>query len=251
MTNGSIVSARSQPRPLRSAAAALACLVAASSLAACSGSDKDGGEEGTPWSEASVKAKELLDNTSGVELSLTTTDDPGVDYLSKATGTIVADPPAFEGKVSGVVSGFPANDLDVISVDGTLWVDISILGGWTDKYQPADLCAPDPATLLDPDSGVSNVLTSTEDVRAGKSERGGADNSDVFRTYSGTATGDSIRSILPCAEGDGFDITYRVDDSGHLRSAKVSGVFFPNADEVTYTIDVDKYDVTKDISAPK
>lgn len=234
----------------RLAAAALTGLLGLSTLAACSGDDGDGGDAPS-WSDAGAKAKDLLDKTSGVELSLSTKDNPGVDYLSKATGTIVADPPAFEGKVSGVVSGFPANDIDVVSVGGTLWVNISILGGWSDKYQPDDLCAPDPATLLDPDSGVSNVLTSSEDVETGKSERGGADNKDIFHTYSGKATGDSVRAILPCAEGDDFDITYRVDDDGYLRSAEVSGVFFPGADEVTYTIDVEKYDVTKDISAPR
>ena len=247
MTIGSIAH---RPRR-RTAAAVLTGLLAATALAACSGDDGGDGGDAPSWSDAGTKAKKLLDGTSGVELSLSTKDNPGVDYLSKATGTIVADPASFEGKVSGVVSGFPANDIDVISVDGTLWVNISILGGWSDQYQPDELCAPDPATLLDPESGVSNVLTSSEDMKTGKSERGGADNKDIFHTYSGKANGDSIRAILPCSEGDDFDITYRVDDDGYLRSAEVTGVFFPGADDVTYTIDVEKYDVTKDIKAPK
>lgn len=234
--------------PTRVAAGLLTGLLAASALTACSGDD---GDDVPAWSEAGEKAKELLDGTSGIEVSITTGDDPGVDYLSAATGTIVADPPAFEGEVNGSVSGLPVTAVPVISVDGTLWINHPLLGGWSDRFAPEDLCAPDPATLLDPGTGVSNVLTSSTDVEAGEAERGGADNKEIFRTYSGTATGDSIREILPCAEGDEFDATYRVDEDGRLRTARLTGVFFPDAEEVTYTIDVVEYDVTKEISAPE
>ncbi|GAA3538460.1 LppX_LprAFG lipoprotein [Nocardioides daeguensis] len=234
--------------PIRVAAGLLSALVAVGGLTACSGDD--GGSTAAPWSDAGAKAKELLDGTSGIEVSLSTGDDPGTDYLSAASGTIVADPPAFEGSVAGRVSGFEASSIDVVSVDGTLWIDAPIIG-WTDKYQPEALCAPDPAELLDPSSGVSSVLTSSTGVKAGKSERGGKDNKEIFHTYAGTATGDSIRKILPCAEGDAFEATYRVDDSGYLRTARLTGTFFPDSEPMTYTIDVTAYDVEKDISAPR
>ncbi|WP_182376828.1 LppX_LprAFG lipoprotein [Nocardioides sp. WS12] len=232
----------------RVAAALLTGLFAVTGLAACSGDDPKAGAD---WSDAGVKAKKFLDETSGIELSISTGDDPGVDYLSAASGTITAEPPAFEGSANGNVSGIPVTGVPVISVGGTMYINHALLGGWSDRFQPEDLCAPDPALLLDPDSGVSSVLTSTEDVSAGKTERGGKDNKETFSTYTGKATGDSIRGILPCAEGDAFDATYRVDDKGYLRSARLTGVFFPDSDEVTYTIDVTKYDVTKDISAPE
>lgn len=239
--------------PRRLAAAALTGAVALGALSACSGDGGGGGdaEESTSWKDAGAKAKQLLDDTSGVELDLATDDDPGVDYLSKATGTIVADPAAFEGSVTGKVSGFSASDVPVISVDGKLWINYPLLGGWTDQFKAKDLCAPDPALLLSPESGVSSVLTTSTDVSAGKAERGGTDNKEVFRTFEGTASGDAIRKILPCAEGDDFDATYRVDDKGYLRTARLTGVFFPGAKSMTYTIDVTKYDVTKDIKAPK
>lgn len=234
----------------RVAAGLLSAVVATTGLSACSGDDGGGGDAPS-WSDAAADAKKALDETSGIEVSITTGDDPGVNYLSAASGTIVADPPAFEGEVSGSVSGLPVTGVPVISVDGTLWINYALLGGWSDKFQAKQLCAPDPATLLDPDTGVSNVLTTSEDVKAGESERGGTDNKEVFHTYSGKATGDAIRDVLPCAEGDSFDATYRVDEDGRLRSARLSGVFFPGADEVTYTIDVTEYDVTKDITSPE
>ena len=235
--------------PTRVAAGLLSALVAVGGLTACSGDD-GGSSKAASWSDAGAKAKKLLDDTSGIEVSLSTGNDPGTDYLSAASGTIVADPAAFEGTVAGRVSGFEASSINVVSVDGTLWIDAPVIG-WTDKYQPEKLCAPDPAKLLDPSTGVSTVLTSSKDVKAGKSERGGKDNKEIFHTYAGTATGDSIRAILPCAEGDDFKATYRLDDKGYLRTARLTGVFFKDSEPLTYTIDVTKYDVTKDISAPQ
>ncbi|MBM9460239.1 LppX_LprAFG lipoprotein [Nocardioides sp. zg-536] len=234
----------------RAAAVLLTGTFTLTALSACSGDD---GEKDTSrdWSEAGPKAADLLDETSGVTLRLSTDDDPGVDYLSSATGTVIAEPPAFEGTVNGSVSGIPVTDVPVISVDDTMWINYALLGGWSDQFKPADLCAPDPALLLDPDAGISTVLTGTEDVKTGKRERGGKDNKETFQTYSGTATGDAVRSILPCAEGDAFDATYTVDDDGRLRTARLTGVFFPDAESVTYTIDVTEYGVTKDITAPR
>jgi len=228
------------------AAAAAASVVL---LAGC-GSSGDSATSGKSPTEVMATAKQKLDATSGVEISLKASDDPGTDYLQSAEGTIVADPPSFEGTVAGRVSGLSDSGIDVVSVDGTLWIKVPILG-WTDKYQAKDLCAPDPATLLDPDSGVSDLLTSATDLSAGKSERDTDDASVVVTPYSGKEPGDAIRSILPCAEGDSFDARFQVADDGALRSAELTGSFFPGSDPITYTIEVTKYGVTKDIKAPQ
>jgi lipoprotein LprG len=247
-------------RTTRVAAGVLTGLLAVTGLAACSGGsdespssnkelDADDDGEVTP-EEVMEGAKKHLDETSGVTVELSTGDDPDVDYLSAATGTIVADAPAFEGTVSGRVSGFDASGINVISIDGTLYVEAPVIG-WTDDYQPDELCAPDPALLLDPDTGVGNVLTSSEDLEQGDTERGGEDNKEVLTSYSGTAPGDAIREVLPCAEDDAYDVTYRVDGDGKVRSVDMTGTFFPDSEPVTYAIEVTEYDVTKDISAPQ
>lgn len=247
-------------RTTRVAAGVLTGLLSVAGLAACSGGsndsvttnktlDADDDGEVSP-EEVMEGAKKHLDETSGVAVELSTGDDPGVDYLSAATGTIVAEPPAFEGTVSGRVSGFEASSINVISTDGTLYVEAPVVG-WTDDYQPAELCAPDPALLLDPDTGVGNVLTSSEGLDEGDTERGGQDNKEVLTTYSGTAPGDAIRDILPCAEDDSYDVKYRVDSDGRLRSVDMTGTFFPDSESVTYAIEVTEYDVTKDISTPR
>lgn len=203
-----------------------------------------------PPDQAMTTAKQKLDATSGVEVSLKASADPGVDYLQAADGTIVADPPAFQGTVAGRVSGLSDSGVDVISVDGKLWINVPILG-WTDQYSAASLCAPDPATLLDPDSGVSDLLTSATDLAAGKSERDTTDASVVITPYTGKETAEAIKKVLPCANGDSFDVTFDIADDGSLRTAELTGSFFPNASPITYTINITKYDVTKDIKAPQ
>ncbi|MEZ0580357.1 LppX_LprAFG lipoprotein [Nocardioides sp. MH1] len=243
----------------RLAAALLLGGVAATSLAACSGGDdpvtsnkkldEDGDGTVSP-EEVMAGAKQKLDDTSGVEVSLSTDDEPSDgDYLSSADGVIVADPPAFEGKVAGRVMGVDASDIPVVSVDGTLYVKVPVLG-WND-IDPSDFCAPDPAQLLDPDKGVSPILTSTEDLEAGDSELGGEDNKETLTPYTGTVPGDSVRNILPCAKGDSFDATFRVNSDGALTQAEITGEFFSGEDAITYTIDVEKYDVEQEISAPE
>ncbi|GAB3858832.1 hypothetical protein GCM10028801_19310 [Nocardioides maradonensis] len=226
---------------------ALVPLAASALLLAGCGSS--GGTSVAP-DQAMATAKQKLDATSGVEVSLKASADPGVDYLQAADGTIVAKPPAFQGTVAGRVSGLSDSGVDVISVDGKLWINVPILG-WTDQYSAKSLCAPDPATLLDPDSGVSDLLTSATGLTAGKSERDTTDASIVITPYSGKETADAIKTVLPCANGDSFDVTFDIADDGSLRSAQLTGSFFPGASPITYTIDITKYDVTKDIKAPQ
>lgn len=238
-------------RRYRSLAALTASpLLAAALLTGCTGGDEEpAADEQTP-EEVMEAAKAELDETSGVKVTMSTDEDPGGDYLSEASGTIVADPAAFEGTISGRVSGFPGEDIGVVSVDGTVYIDVPLVG-WTDEYAPADFCAPDPALLLDPETGVSSILTATTDLSAGESQRNEDDASVVITPYTGTVPGDAIREILPCTEGEDVEATFEIDDDGELVSADLTGAFFPDAEPVTYRISIEEYGVSADISAPE
>lgn len=229
------------------------------SIAGCSGGDDpvtenkelddDGDGEVTP-EEVLAAAKKELDATSGVEVTLSTDDRPDDgDYLASAEGVLIADPPAFEGEVAGRVMGVEAAEIPVVSVDGDLYVEVPVLG-WQ-VVDPAEFCGPDPAQLLNPETGVSAILTATEDPEAGDSELGGDDNKETITPFTGSVPGDTIRNILPCAEGDAFDATYRIDADGLLTEAEITGEFFPDMDAITYLIEVRAYDVEQEISAPE
>jgi len=151
--------------------------------------------------------------------------------------------------VAGRVMGAQASDVPVVAVGGDVWVEVPVVGWQT--FDPAEFCAPDPATLLDPETGVSPLLTAAEDVEAGDAALEGQDNEHTVQDFTGSVPGDSVRNILPCAEGDAFDATFSIDADGYLRSASVTGEFFTGMEAITYDIEVLDYDVEREITAPE
>jgi lipoprotein LprG len=230
--------------------AAAAAALLATSLVACSSDEPSGAtpSDATP-EEVMVAAKAALDETSGVKLSLSTEDErPDGDFLKSAEG-VITDVPAFQGTAGGRFLGFDAEGVEVRSVDGDFYVQAPVIG-W-DTYDPAELCAPDPATLLDPEAGVSGVLVAATDLVAGEQRRAEDDTSVVVTPYTATVPGDAVASILPCAPGDSFDATFAIDDEGRLRSTDLTGEFFTGGGEITYTIAITDYGVTQEITAPE
>ena len=237
-------------------AAALAVLTAVG-LSACS--DDDGGvtenKSADVDDDGDVSAEEVLelarttfDETSGVSLSLTTDDLPdGVDGLVNAEG-VATHAPAFEGVATVSLSGSPFNVDPLVAVDGKVFASIPGVP-ITQEIDPEEYGAPDPAQLMDTEEGFSSILTETENVEEGETVRGGENNEEVLTEYTGTVAGSVVENIIPSAEGD-FDVTYTVAENGELREAKLTGVFYPDADEMTYTVGIDDYGTEKDISEP-
>lgn len=245
--------------PLRRTVAGVAlATLAAFPLSSCSGSDDetpsanssaDADDDGTASpAEVMAFAKAKLDETSGVTLSLATEDERAEgDFLKHAEGTVTSTP-AFQGTAGGRFLNFEQDSVGVRSVDGTFYVEVPVLGWQT--FEPADLCAPDPALLLDPATGVANILTAAEGLEEGKPTRSETDNSVIVTPYDGTVAGSVIKKILPCAPGDEFDVTFTLTDDGLLRAAAITGEFFKGDAPVTYTFDISAYDVEQDITAP-
>jgi lipoprotein LprG len=217
-------------------------------LTACSGGgDKKGAEAQTPEEVLSAAAT-TLGETSGVDLTLSTEDlPPGVTGITNAAG-VATDAPAFEGTITVVLSG-QSVDVPVIAVDGVVYAQIPFTQGWQD-VDPGDYGAPDPATLINADTGFGSLLGVTTDLEEGDTVRGGANNSEVLTTFTGTVPGDAMKKVIPSSSGDSFDAEYLVSDDGELRQAVLTGVFYPKSAEMTYTVDLADYGTSKDIVAP-
>jgi lipoprotein LprG len=243
--------------PQRLAAGAAAAVLSVAGLSACS--DDGGGVTENKSADADddgdISAEEVLalakttfDETSGVSLTLETDDLPdGVDGLVSAEG-VATHAPAFEGVATVSLSGSPFNVDPLVAVEGKVYASIPGVP-ITQEIDPEEYGAPDPAQLMDPDEGFSSILIETEDVEEGDTVRGGADNKEVLTEYSGTVEGSFVENIIPSAEGD-FDVTYTVAENGELRTARLTGVFYPDSDEMTYTVGIDDYGTEKDISEP-
>lgn len=226
-------------------------LAMALGAAGCGGDDDKsggGGKQASPQ-EVLAAAKKTLDETSGVNVSLTTDELPsGVTGITSATGTGV-HPSAFEGTFKLSVNGLPA-DADVIAVDGKTYAKNSLLlPDWT-EIDPSDYGAPDPAKLMDPDGGFSGLLAAATGVEAGASVRGGKDNKEILTEYTGTIPGTAAEALIPTAEGD-FAFTYTISDEDELREAVLKGAFYGKGEgDVTYTLTLDDYGTEKEITAP-
>jgi len=231
----------------RIAAAVLAGSLTALSLAACGGdSDGGGGSDAAP-EDVLAAAKTNLDETSGVNLTLSTKDLPdGVTGVEKAEG-VGTHAPAFEGSITVVLSG-QAFEVPVVAVDDKVYVQLPLTTGYQD-IDPAEYGAPDPAQLMSTDAGFSALLPATTDLEKGDSVRGGADNKEILTEYSGTVPGDVVKNVIPTASGE-FDATYTITDDDELRTAKLTGVFYKDSDPMTYVVTFADYGTEKDITAP-
>lgn len=193
-------------------------------------------------------AKKHLDETSGVHFAISSTDVPkGVTTLQKADG-VLTRAPAFKGTITVPVLGTTA-DIGVVAVGGKVYAKIPFTTGYQ-SVDPSDYGVPDPATLLDPDTGISSLLPATTHVKKGDSVRGGKDNKSVLTEYSGTVPGDDVAKVLPGADGD-FRTTYTIDDHQVLSKAVITGHFNgPDVAPNTYTVTVDDYGIDEKITKP-
>jgi len=223
-------------------------LLAAALLTAtgCSGDDGSTDEGPTP-EEVMADAKTTLDETSGVAITLATEDLPeGVTAIRRAEGVGTHDP-AFDGTLTVVLSGTDF-DVPVVAVDGKVFAQIPLTPGWSD-VNPQEYGAPDPAQLMSTDDGLSSLLTATTALEEGESVRGGEDNAEVLTEYTGTVPGNAVDGVIPSASGD-FDAAYTVTEEGELRTARLTGVFYPATEPMTYTIGFADYGSSPDITAP-
>jgi len=216
-------------------------------LSGCSKSASSVSEGRTP-EEVMTLAKKTLDETSGVQLDLSTDDLPdGVTGVSKASG-IVTHAPAFEGSIT-VKTALGTFDIPVVGVDHKTYADTPLTNGYS-EVDPGDYGAPEPALLIDPDTGVSNLLTATENVEKGEDVRGGKDNKEILTEYTGTVPAATVKTLIPSATGDDFEATYTIASNGELRQAVLTGQFYEGADDNTYTVNFTDYGADKDIKAP-
>ncbi len=232
-------------RPGRHRGGALVWLVALMMpLMACS--DDGGGEPDASPAEVLAAAKQTLDETSGVTLSLSADKLPdGVDGILEATG-VATHAPAFDGDLTVVVNGLNV-DVPVVSIDGSVYAKLPFTTDFA-ELNPADYGAPDPAQLMDPDTGLSTWLVEAIDVEAGDRVR---DGELVLSSFRGVLSGEVVDASISSADEDAdFLVDFRIDDEGRLRTVAISGPFYGSGGTVDYTVSVDDYGTATDITKP-
>ncbi|MFT4289464.1 LppX_LprAFG lipoprotein [Nocardioides sp.] len=221
-------------------------VIAVLALAGCSGSDEKDTPEQTP-EQVLAQAKQVLDDTSGVRFSITSEDVPeGQTALTGAEG-VLTHAPAFEGKITVRILGAEP-EVPIVAVDGHVYAQLPFTTSWQD-IDPADYGAPDPAALMDPDHGLSTLLTATTEASLGDTVRGGADNDELLTTYAGTLAATDAAVLVPTVTGD-VAVSYTLTDDHELREAVLKGDFYGTGEEETYTVTVSDYGTEKEITKP-
>ena len=233
-------------RPLRALGTGAAGIALVGGLAACSGDD--GGGDSTDDLERGWRPRGLPWTTRRASPCGSVTDSlpDGVDGLVAADGSGNHEP-AFEGTVTVVTGAIGEIDADVVAVDGDVYAKLPFTPGFA-PIDPANYGAPDPAALMSADDGVSQWLTSAEDL---SDEGESRDGEEVLAAVAGTLAGDVVAELIPSAdESADFDVEFRLTDDDDLRDATITGPFYPGGDDVTYDLTVEPSDEDLEISAP-
>ncbi len=226
--------------PLRRGGVVLLAAVALQ-LAGCSG-----GPDASP-TELLDRAKVTLDDATSVHFTVDTAEEPDA-----ATGLVGGEgdllrPESFQGTLQVLVAGNEV-DVEVVSVDGTVYAQLPFTSGFT-VVDPADFGIGDPAALLDPEAGISQLLERVEDPQLGEERRV---DGEVVREVRGTIPGDVVEQLLTSQDPSRpVEARFAITAEGaELRRAELTGPFFTAEDDATYVVDLSDYGADVEITAP-
>lgn len=204
-----------------------------------------GGEQEDPQAVLAT-AKQQLDDADTIHFQVTGADLPDSGtYLVSASG-VAKRPAAFRGQFRVALGGLAAT-IQAVSVDGTLYAKLPLRDTFTET-DPETLGVPDPADLLDPEKGISSLLTAAKQLENKGQSRAGK---EVLTQITATLPARVVGRFLLVANDKGtIQTTFFVEDgSGQLRKATFRGPFYAGKSS-RYTVTLDRYGEPVDIKAP-
>src|SRR3954451_9557986 len=230
---------------LRRAGAPLLALVLLL-LAAAAGCSSSGGST-TSAADLLSRAKKTLDAADSAHFLLTSDGAPSTGTLLTGGEGDIERPSSFQGTLKVQTSGTTA-DLKVISVGGTVYAQLPFLPTYS-VIDPAQFGFGDPGALLDPDTGISQLLAKAENAEAGEEKRV---NGEVVQEVTADLPGQLVADLLT-SKDPSKTVKARfaiATDSGELRRAQLTGPFFTAEDDGTYTLDLSDFGEDVQITAP-
>ena len=226
----------------------LVVLVGAVATALVTGCSGDSAGSAASVEQVLARAKTSLDQATTVHFTLTSADVPATEGAKLVGGQgFAVRPKAFTGSLKLLISG-SAVTIDLISVGGKVYVK----SPFNPKFaitDPKQFGLKDPATLVDQQNGVVRLITSMTGATLSGEARVG---SDVVQQVKGSVPGTVVEEPLTSADpAKPVAVTASVDQAtGQLRQAVLTGPFFKDAAQSTFTIVFDRYGEQVDVSAP-
>lgn len=229
--------------PRRVALLLVALLLAG--LTACSGGGS--GSSGETAAQLLARAKQTLDAAPTVHFLLTSAGAPATGTLLTGGEGDIQRPASFQGTLKVQVGGATV-DLKVISVNGTVYAQLPLTSSYS-VVDPKTFGFGDPGALLDPRTGISQLLTAAQNPKLGEPKRV---NGEVVREVTGDLPGDLVQQLLTSKDPTKpvharFSVA---TDSGQLRQVVLTGPFFSATADGTYTLQLSKYGASVSITAP-
>jgi len=205
-----------------------------------------GGSDESP-TELLRQAKATLDEATSVHFTLDTAEEPDATTgLLGGEGDLLR-PASFQGTLQVLVAGSQV-EVEVVSVDGTVYAQLPFTTGFS-VVDPADFGIGDPAALLDPDEGISQLLETVEDPEPDEERRV---DGEVVREVTGRIPGDLVERLLTSEDpAQPVEVTFAItDEEAQLRRAELTGPFFSAEDDATYVVELSDYGADVEITAP-
>ena len=225
---------------LRRAAALGAGLAVA--LAGCGG-----GEPEESAGDLLSRAKTTLDETSSLHFVLTSEGAPTTGTALTGGEGDVARPSSFEGTLQVLAAG-SSLDLAVVSVEGTVYAQLPFTSGFS-EVDPAQFGFGDPGALLDPETGISQLLAGADSAQLGEERRV---DGEVVREVTAQLPGELVEQVLTSEDpSQPVDARFSVaTGSGELRRAELTGPFYASGTDATFTIELSDFGADVEITAP-
>jgi hypothetical protein len=229
----------------RTAAPLLAlALLAVPALTACSGND--GAETGSA-TDLLAHAEHTLDETETLHFVLDSEGAPESGTELVGGEGDIARPASFDGTLKVLAMGSTL-DLSVVSVDGTVYAQLPFTSGFS-VVDPAQFGFGDPGALIDPETGISQLLSSAESAELGEERRV---HGEVVREVTAELPGARVEQILT-SEDPTRAVRARFSiavESGELLRAELTGRFFSAEDDATYTLELSDFGADVEITPP-
>ncbi|PRY42118.1 lipoprotein LprG [Geodermatophilus tzadiensis] len=206
-----------------------------------------GGEPEETADQLLARATTTLDEARSLHFVLTSEGAPTTGTELVGGEGDVARPASFQGTLQVLSAGAPL-DLAVVSVDGTVYAQLPFTTGYS-VVDPAQFGFGDPGALLDPDTGISQLLEQADSAELGEERRV---DGEVVREVTAELPGDLVERVLtsedPSRPVDArFSVATR---SGELRRAELTGPFYTAGQDATFTLELSDFGADVEITAP-
>jgi lipoprotein LprG len=217
-------------------------LLAVPALTACGG-----GDDTESAADLLAHAKRTLDETETLHFVLDSEGAPETGTELVGGEGDIARPASFEGTLQVLAMGSTL-DLAVVSVDGTVYAQLPFTSGYS-VVDPAQFGFGDPGELIDPATGISQLLSQAENAELGEERRV---DGEVVREVTADLPGELVEQILT-SEDPSRPVQARFSvavDSGELLRAGLTGPFFSAEDDATYRLELSDFGADVEITAP-